>query len=507
MKKYPLFLLLFTIYPSLALLTWNVREVDRINIILRPLLLSMVIASFVILLFFGLVRNWPKTILLSTICLIFFFSFGHISLLLEGSSLLEKSGNASWLIHIFLPVLLLLVIVLLCYAVLRTRQDLPQTYLTLNVISAFLVLSSCLTLLNNYYLQRQSARSTRTTSEPGTSIATRPDVYYIILDAYARHDALMSLGYDNTEFLQELEDIGFYVASCSRSNYPQTVVSMASAFNMGYLWDVIPNQGSDDRNSRPVYKGILHSQVRKEFEDLGYQIMGFDSGAGWLNWRDADQFIAPKPEPFFSTHLDPFEYIFLDTTALHPLMTQPFFLRNKYVYNYNRILFALDELPKLAQVASPKFVYVHMLIPHRPNIFLPDGSMNLNTEFYIKGVGEGINRQVDIEGYLNNTKFINSRLPEVLRQMIQQSRTPPIIIIQGDHGYQLPDIRFDNLNAYFFPDQNYTALYPKISPVNTFRAIFNTYFGTNYPMQKDQSINVGINRPYGKKTMKPSPCP
>ena len=506
MKKHPFFLLLFAIYPSLTLLTWNLREVDRINIILRPWLLSMVIALLFTLIFSGLVRNRPKAILLSTICIIFFFSFGHISLLLEGSSLLEKSGNADWLINILFPVLFLLVIVLLFYAVLKTRRDLRQTYLTFNVISAFLVVSSCFTLLNNYYLRRQPLRSAKTTSQPSTSITTKPDVYYIILDAYARHDALMSLGYDNSEFLRELNDIGFYVASCSRSNYPQTAVSIASSLNMGYLWDVIPNQGSDDRNSRPVYAGILHSQVRQEFEDLGYQIMAFDSGAGWLNWRDADQFIAPEPEPFFSTHLDPFEYIFLDTAALHPLMTQPFFLRNKYVYNYNRILFALEELPKLPQVETPKFVYVHMLIPHRPNIFLPDGSMNLNTDFYTKGVGEGINRQVDIEGYLNNTKFINSRLPEVLRQIVQQSRTPPIIIIQGDHGYQLPDIRFDNLNAYFFPDGNYAALYPKITPVNTFRAIFNTYFGTDYPMLKDQSINVGINRPYGRKTMKPSPC-
>ncbi len=493
-------------YPSLALLAWNVREVDRLNIVLRPLLLSIFIALFFFLIFASLVRKRPKAILLSTICVIFFFSFGHISLILEESGLMDKIGNAGWLIHILLPALLLLAIVLLCYAILKTKQDVRQTYLTLNVISAFLVLSSCFTLLTNDYLQRQSIGSKKTASEPTTSIGTKPDVYYIILDAYARQDALISLGYDNSEFLQELKDIGFYVASCSRSNYPQTAVSMASSLNMGYLWDVIPNQGSDDRNSRPVYDGILHSQVRHEFENLGYQIMAFDSGAGWLNWRDADRFVAPEPEHFFSTHLDPFEYIFLDTTALHPLMTQPFFLRNKYVYNYNRILFALEELPTLARVETPKFVYVHMLIPHRPNIFLPDGSMNLNTDFYIKGVGEGINRQVDIEGYLNNTKFINSRLPEVLRNLISQSKTPPIIVIQGDHGYQLPDIRFDNLNAYFFPDGDYTALYPKITPVNTFRAIFNTYFGTNYPMLKDQSINVGINRPYGKKTMKPSPC-
>ena len=138
---------------------------------------------------------------------------------------------------------------------------------------------------------------------------------------------------------------------------------------------------------------------------------------------------------------------------------------------------------------------------------MPDGSMNLDTDYYKKGVGEGINRQYDIEGYINNTKFINSRLPRVLREIIRNSVHPPIIILQGDHGYQLPDIRFDILNAYYFPDRDYEALYPTITPVNTFRVVLNTYFGGNFPLLKDQSINVGINRPYGKKTMRPGECP
>ena len=59
----------------------------------------------------------------------------------------------------------------------------------------------------------------------------------------------------------------------------------------------------------------------------------------------------------------------------------------------------------------------------------------------------------------------------------------------------------------FFPDRNYGMLFQKITPVNTFRVVFNTYFGSEYPLLKDQSINVGINRPYGKKTMKPTACP
>ena len=505
MKKYPFFILLFTIYPSLALLTWNFREVDNTKIILRPLLFSIALTLVFCLLCFKLVRSWPKAILITTLFIILFFSFGHISIFFAESTLFEAVGSPGWLIDFILLGLTVLFVILLWSIILTTNKDLTRVYATLNTISAFLVLFSFFTLLSNFYQQRLVSANLQT--EQSEQILANPDIYYIILDAYGRQDSLMSLGYDNSAFIHELEDIGFYVASCSRSNYPQTVVSLASSLNMGYLWDAIPNQGSDDRDSEAVYAALLHSKVREKFENHGYKILAFDSGAGWLNWRDADQFIAPEPEPFFSTSLDPFEYIFLDTTALHPLMTQPFFLRNKYVVNYDRILFTLDALPKLAQVEDPKFVYIHMLIPHRPNIFMPDGSMNLNTDYYQKGVGEGINREYDIEGYINNTKFINSRLPHVLRKLIQESQTPPIIIIQGDHGYQLPDIRFNNLNAYFFPDQNYTQLYPTITPVNTFRVIFNTYFDAEYPLLNDQSINVGINRPYGKKLMRPTPCP
>lgn len=503
MKKFPIFLFLFAVYPSLALLTENFQEVDA-RVVIRPLLFSILI----VLLFYGisflLIRNLAKAVLMATIVTIFFFSFGHISIFVEGSSFAASLGNLSGLINFILICVALLILFILCRAIFRSKKDLSQIYPTLNLISAFLVISSGFMLLNSYLAQQSGIQERQSEGSPEK---IGPDIYYIILDAYGRQDSLKSLGYDNSAFLRELENIGFYVASCSRSNYPQTVMSMASSLNMGYLWDVIPNQGPNDRNSRPVYAGILHSQVRQEFEDRGYRVIAFDSGADWLNWRDADQYIAPPPKTFFSTHLDIFEYIFLDTTALHPLMTQPFFLRNKYVYNYERILFTLNELPKIAQIEGSKFVYVHMLIPHRPNIFLPDGSMNPNTDYYKKGVGEGINRQYDIEGYLNNMKFINRRLPGLIRDILQNSKTPPIIIIQGDHGYQLPDIRFDILNAYLFPDQNYTALYPEITPANTFRVIFNTYFEDNYPLLKDQSINVGINRPYGKKLMRSTPCP
>jgi hypothetical protein len=504
MKNYPFFLLLFAIYPSLALVNRNFREVDA-TVIIRPLLFSILVAILFCIVSILLIKSRPKAILIATIFLIFFFSVGHLSIVMEGLNFGKTwGGDLSWLVNALVPLVALLILFFICRAILNTKRDLALIYQTLNVISLFLVLSSGFMLLNSY-----SARLADSLNQRIEVIenVVGPDVYYIILDAYGRQDSLKSLGYDNSAFINELEDIGFYVPSCSRSNYPQTVMSMASSLNMDYLWEAIPNRGANDRNSKPVYVGILDSRVRQEFEKRGYRIVVFDSGADWLNWRDVDQFVAPPPKPFLSTQLDPFEYIFLDTTALHPLLSRPFFLQKKYVHNYNRILFTLNELPKIARVEGPKFVYVHMLVPHRPNIFMPDGSMNLNTDYYKKGVGEGINRQYDIQGYINNTKFINSRLPGVVREIIENSQTPPIIIIQADHGYQLPDIRFDILNAYYFPDRNYAALYPTITPVNTFRVVLNTYFDGNYLLLKDQGINVGINRPYGKKTMKPNECP
>lgn len=504
MKKYPFFIFLFALYPSFALLTWNFREVDA-GAILRPLLFSIMISSILFLIGVSLIKSLPKAILISTIFILFFFSFGHISISIERSKLASSLGLGSWLITVILSIVTLLILFFLCRAVLKSNQDLTSVYPTLNILSLFLVLSSSFLLVNRFFARQTNPSSPQQLGSEQS--ATGPDVYYIILDAYGRQDSLKKLEYDNSTFVSELEDIGFYVPSCSRSNYPQTVMSMASSLNMGYLWEVLPNQGSDDRNSEPVYAGILNSRVRQEFETRGYQIMVFDSGVDWLNWRDVDKFVAPPSKPLFSAQLDSFEYIFLDTTALHPLMTQPFFLRNKYVHNYNRIHYVLDELPRLARSEGPKFVYVHMLIPHRPNIFLPDGSMNLTTDYYKKGVGEGVTREYDREGYLNNMKFINSRLPDVIREIIQSSQIPPIIILQGDHGYQLPDIRFDILNAYYFPDRNYAALYPEITPVNTFRVVLNTYFDEEYTLLKDQSINVGINRPYGKKTTTPGECP
>ena len=63
-----------------------------------------------------------------------------------------------------------------------------------------------------------------------------PNVYYLILDEYARNDALLEYhDFDNSNFTQYLENKGFHVAKNSFSNYPMSVQSIPSTMNLSLI--------------------------------------------------------------------------------------------------------------------------------------------------------------------------------------------------------------------------------------------------------------------------------
>jgi hypothetical protein len=52
------------------------------------------------------------------------------------------------------------------------------------------------------------------------------------------------------------------------------------------------------------------------------------------------------------------------------------------------------------------------------------------------------------------------------------------------------------LNAYFFPNRKYDGLYSRISPVNSFRVVFNTFFGGSLELLPDRNYFSTWNDPY-----------
>ena len=61
--------------------------------------------------------------------------------------------------------------------------------------------------------------------------------------------------------------------------------------------------------------------------------------------------------------------------------------------------------------------------------------------------------------------------------------------------------RMANLNVVYFPDGNYEDLYEDITPVNTFRIIFNKYFNGDYELHIDKNFWSDGEKPYDYKNI------
>jgi hypothetical protein len=314
-----------------------------------------------------------------------------------------------------------------------------------------------------------------------------PDIYYIILDGYSRDDMLEKFyKLDNRLFLNQLSKMGFYVARCSQSNYAQTQLSLASSLNFNYL-ESLGDQykpGNTSRVGLPEF--IKHSATREALESLGYQVVAFETGFEATQFEDADHYFSSKAVQ----GINDFENLFVRTTAGRIMAEGVAFLNLRPDWeardqaHRERVLFTLDKLKNIRAVKGPKFVFAHIVSPHWPHVFGPNG--------------ESVHEHPDsVSGYRDQVVFINTQIVPILSEIIAHSNPAPVIVLQGDHGaiIESPARRMSILNAYYLPASGH-LLYENISPVNTFRIIFNSFFGSNAALLQDLSYYSRYEHPF-----------
>jgi hypothetical protein len=489
-KKAPVFHpILIGLYPVLALLAYNIIQLDPTYAV-RAIVVTLALSGLIFGLALLITRERYKGGLLASLALLLFLTYGHVYNLLENKSYFGH--------HRFMIIIWLMFFALGAYGIFHFKKK-PRTLSTfLNFFSVVLITIPLFQIVS--FEVRQANASPKTVANPAVDSiwqpqiaapANSPDVYYIVLDAYTRSDLLKDVyGYDNSSFLQELREMGFYVAECSKSNYSYTPSSMSTALNLDYLEGFAGDIISENRSFYDLGETIKHNKVRSLFADLGYQYVTFDNDIWWLDTTDSDQYISQYSSPWQKLLnfkiLGNFEKYYLRTTALRVvdefsnLKTSKAMLSTEKAH-YDLVNYNFEQLEQLPQAESPKFVYAHFVAPHFPYVFAPDGSFEYTPS--------------NAPGYVNEITYINQRIVEVLRNIIETSKVPPIILLQSDHGLA-EEVRNANLMAYYLPNGGDKALYQSITPVNSFRIVFNQYFGADYPLLEDVARSATYQAPY-----------
>jgi hypothetical protein len=495
LKRIPVAPFALAIFPILAMLSSNATEVSM-AVAIRPLFVSLLVTLLLLIVLRLLIRRWDKAALVASFILILFYSYGQVY------SQLEQHPLNGIIIgrHRYLIILYALAFIAGLWWLIFKLKNNPQALFLINVVSLALLAMPVIQLtiysVQTSFQEHKAVQTDIQLDKPLIpNIMPLPDVYYIVLDSHTRSDALMEdYQLDNSPYLNELRDMGLYIADCSRSNYDYTQGSIVSALNLDYLNNLTPYV--KELGSKDIWILLKQSRVRQLLESAGYKTVAFDTGYEWSRLEDANVYMSLGSDSYAMQKVNPFEAMLIKSTALLILTdSQNQRLRSQfqevnfpYSFHVNTENFILEQLPEISKDPDPTFTFVHLLIPHVPFVYSPDGSVVSDPLFYNGKLSWPGDDQHRILGYSNQVQFIDRKIVEIVKTILAQSKTPPIIVIHADHGL-LGTNRYEILNAYYLPGDGTTSLYPTVTPVNSFRIIFDKYFGADYGLLPDVSYN------------------
>jgi len=507
-RKIPWFVPLFAAYPIVFLAGQNVGQVSGGT----PWVLA-VVAIAATLLTYGILRLRARSATgagVAAVCvLVFFFAYpvaqagiqeavSHLGPKSRG--ILVTAGSTPTL-RILLPAIWALMAVAaadrIAMSAWAARPEVDKTF-TFAAI-ALLVLASV-------PIATSASRALRGTADEGSEISVDgraaaatglPDVYYIVLDGYARADVLKrEYGFDNSEFLDGLRQRGFRVSDQSSANYGWTFLSLASTLNLSYLDDTFPDQVDPANSDRTVvYEGIRNSETARFLRRQGYEIVHVQSTYSATSTNPyADREIKCEQQIYD----DEFVRAVIEASWLGAFQSKASVdLAECHRGNFR-------ALGRLGGSPGPKFVFAHFIVPHHPYLFDRDGNVLRNAT--ISNQFEAQNRLWDDKGsYVSQLEYVNRLVTDAVDAILATSSHRPVIVLASDHGPNLSGgltemkyaaVRLANFSAYLLPDAPADLMPQDGSAVNQFRRILSHYFGADLEPLPDRYFLSPYGRPF-----------
>jgi hypothetical protein len=400
----------------------------------------------------------------------------------------------------------LVVFLALVVAVLGASRDLLLVTLILGVAATVITLPPIASIVI-YHVRHPSLAASdpllwrtalpKPVVPPGTRL---PDIFVLMPDDYARADVLKRyFHYDDSEFIDQLKARGFVISEKGRSPYSDSESNMASMLNMDYLSSFAGVLGKASQDVRPVKRVMQDNRAARLLTALGYDYVHLDTDEVTFGGSNPD--ISPLAPP------DSLMNLWLGNSAFRLLGGPLGFNQAARNARFRTSIHAVfSQLAALRPGTKPKFVVFHTLLPHDPYLF---GAQGQPVTFPGRSE-EDLATKLGRTYYLRQLEYVHQLLLDTVDRILARAKTPPVILIQADEGFQanpepfgeaaMEQIRVKGLGAFYLPGVDRPAVPDPPNTVNSLRFVFNHYLGTQYPLLRSASYPEG-DLPYDFKEM------
>lgn len=518
-KWWPIHVFFFSSWFVLVSYSHNKDDLTP-NVILNPLFFVLTIAALLLIVLSAICRDIKKAAIISTATIFMLFGYGYIADIINKTPI-HSLAQAKYILTLFL-----LILGWLSYRLLKNKDSEPikKTTLALNSAGLFLVVFNLIPLLSSDNLTNSSSGESEIKFD-SAKISDRnnlPDVYYIVPEDYAGNSIMKDyFKLDNSEFTDFLKNEGFTVFDNAIPNYPYSPPSLASTLHMRYLDEETAKYGAQTTSVVPYYQLMENNKVVPAFKSIGYKYVHVGSWWGPTSKSSlADySFTPPTRYIFFNKSYVPteFERSLFNSGVGRILLKHPIKIKDLTVFKSestssdNRAQTFINQVDYIKQsvvgIKDPKFVFMHIMTPHRPFVFDKNCSIIKEENPALKD-----KQYIDTRyrpAYVDQAICTNRQLKTIIQNIKKNSARPPIIVLQSDEGefpsefwYEklddktydwmkapenLLDIKFKTISAFYAPQLDKSKITEDALFVNTFRFLFKEVYGANIDLLEQKN--------------------